>query len=99
VSAYPDRSKVFDSADALSEDDLLHYVVTNWDVLSLSDHYLGAWHDPKTGKVYLDVSVVKSDEAEAKALALAKDQIAYFDLVNMKSIDVNREAKSGQGSR
>ena len=95
VSPYPDRSKVF-AAASLSEDDLTGYIVKNWDLLQQPGHHLGAWHDPKTGKIFLDISVVKNSAKAAKALALKRDQIAYFDLGKGVSVDVNRQAKSGQ---
>ena len=97
VSPYPDRSKVLQAGD-LTEEDLTGYIVKNWDLLQQPGHHLGAWHDPKTGKVYLDISVVKNSAKAAKALALKRDQIAYFDLAKGVSVDVNRAAKSGQAA-
>jgi N-acetylglutamate synthase-like GNAT family acetyltransferase len=64
-------------------------------MLTQPEHYLGAWHDPASGKVYLDVSVVMQDQNRAHQLALDKDQIAYFDLGNFASVTVNAQATSG----
>jgi hypothetical protein len=100
VSAYPDRSKLITGIDGMTADALASrvtdYVIANMDLISQADHQLGGWHDPKNGKVYLDVVQVKSTAAEAESVALAHDQIAYYDIKAGKSVDVNRSAKSGQ---
>lgn len=102
VSPYPQRSKVIENVASLTPDaladKLTDYALANWDLLSQPGHHLGGWHDPKTGKVFLDVSVVKTSAKAAKALALKRDQIAYFDLSKGVSVDVNRAAKSGQAA-
>lgn len=72
-------------ADALSE-----FAAQNWDLLRKTGHYIGGWHHPKTGKVYLDISVVKKTAGEARQLALDSDQIAYFDLRRGKSVKLGR---------
>lgn len=97
LSVHPERSKVFASASEVTKQALAEYTIKNWDLLSQSGNHIGGWNDPQTGKVYLDVATVKPTAAEAEALALNHDQIAYFDLKAGKSIDVNRAAKSGQG--
>lgn len=98
LSPYPDRSFAKEVKD-LSLTDLAEYIVKNRDILSNQDHYLGAWHDPASGKVFLDVSVVSKDEEKAKKLALEKDQIAYFDLKKGVSVTVNPEALSGGAAK
>lgn len=94
VSPYPDRSFA-KPAQALKFADLVGYAKKNKDLLKQQDHYIGAWHDPDSGTVYLDVSVMADDEAKAAKLALEKDQIAYFDLAHGKSVTVNKSATSG----
>lgn len=94
LSPYPERSFAVNVND-LKITDLWDYVQKNGDLLAEQKHYFGAWHDPGTGKVFLDVSVVVQDENEAAELARAKDQIAYFDLVKGASVTVNRQATSG----
>lgn len=94
VSPYPQRS-VAVPVEKLSLRDLLDYQLDNADLLSQPDHCFGGWHDPGTGMVFLDVSVVKADEKEAHDLAMKHDQIAYFDLAKMTSVVVNRDATSG----
>jgi adenylylsulfate kinase-like enzyme len=94
LSIYPSRSFAKDVKE-LSFDDLVSYAIRNRDLFEKSDHFLGAWHDPETGKVFLDISVVTNDVDKAEQLARQHDQIAYFDLGTGKSVTVNREATSG----
>ena len=100
VSPYPERSKVLTGIAGLSPDALAEqvtdYVIANFDLLGQAGHSLGGWHDPETGKVFLDVVRVLDTEAEATQVARAKDQIAIYDLVGQRTITVNRQAKSGQ---
>lgn len=85
VATHPDRSKIF-TASTLTKEDLVNYVDDNWDLLQQAGEHLGAWHDPKTGKVWLDVSRVVADRAEAERLAREHKQIAFFDLKGGTSI-------------
>ena len=94
VSPYPERSKAFD-IEGFRPSDLMGYYANNRDVFRNPGHFLGAWHDKSSGKVFLDVSVVKRTRGEATRVALAKDQIAYFELVGLKSVTVNAGATSG----
>lgn len=94
VSPYPERSFAKPAAE-FSSNDLVDYIVKNRDLFADPEHYLGGWNDPESGKVFLDISVVKHDQAEAEKLAREKDQIAIFDLGSFNTITVNREATSG----
>jgi hypothetical protein len=94
VSIYPERSAAFDLAN-LRFSDLVNYYASNRDLIRRDGHYLGAWHDPKSHKIFFDVSVVRHTLGAARGDAIAKDQIAVFDLSKMKSIVVNPSAKSG----
>jgi hypothetical protein len=94
VSPYPDRSFAVALKD-FSFEDLVAYAQRNADLFENADHYLGGWNDPASGKIFLDVSVVSRTAAAARQLALANDQIAYFDLSRGASVTVNRSASSG----
>lgn len=94
ISIHPDRSFAADASD-LEYEDIESYILKNADLLSQESNYLGAWHDPASGKVFLDVSRVTNDPSEAHELALQYDQIAYFDLGKGASVTVNPEATSG----
>lgn len=94
VSTYPERSKGYDLKD-LKLVDLASYIVHNQDLLSQHDHYFGAWHDPESGKVFLDTVTVVNDPTTAYELAKENDQIAYHDLSTGKSVVVNPNATSG----
>lgn len=94
VSPFPDRSAAF-SMSEFKLADMVRYVQRNKDMLRREGHFLGAWHDPAGGKIFLDVSVVKRTRGEAARVARERDQIAYFDLGAMKSVTVNANATSG----
>lgn len=95
-SPYPERSKVVDAKE-LQFDDLVAFTMDNRDIFEDDDQaFLGLWHNPDDGKVYIDVSVVCTDAAEARADCEVNDQIAFFDLQTFESVTVNPDAKSGQ---
>lgn len=95
-SPYPERSKVVD-VDDLDYDTIIEYAEGNSDIFGDDDQaYLGLWHNPEDSKVYLDVSVVCTDAAEARADCEVNDQIAFFDLQTFESVTVNPDATSGQ---
>ena len=94
LSPYPDRSMAFSLSD-FRFGDLVSYYSRNKDILIRAGHYLGAWHDPASGKIFLDVSVVKQTRGDAARLARDKDQIAYYSLAEGKSVTVNPYATSG----
>ena len=94
LSIHPDRSVALDSK-TIQFRDLARYAASNADLLHQPGNHIGAWNDPASGKVFLDVSMVTNDKAQAEKLALQHDQIAYFDLSNFQSVTVNPDAKSG----
>jgi len=92
LSVYPQHSAVFEK---VTKRDLIDYIKKNRDLLRKPGNYLGAWHDPESGKVFLDISMVTQDKKEAERLCRKHDQIAYFDLNTFQSVTVNRAATSG----
>lgn len=92
VSIHKGRELVIDAKD-LNGVKLAEYVKKNADLLLTegSSDYLGAWHNPKDGKVYLDVSRHTFSRAKASLLGKQHDQEAYFDLGNGKSVDLKPE--------
>lgn len=95
-SPYPERSVEFSSVDDLTLSTYDEYCEKNKDLLSKENHYAGTWHDPATGKIYLDVSINTMDAKEARKQCEDNDQIAYFDLQDFTSVTVNQNATSGQ---
>lgn len=63
--------------------DLVNFIAGNHDVLEQPGIFLGAWID--AGTVYLDCSLVTSDEKLAFRLARENEQIAVFCFENMES--------------
>lgn len=68
VSPYADRSFAKDAKD-LQFADLARYVRDNKDALADPQNYVGAWHDPASDKIYLDISRVVGTHEEARELA------------------------------
>lgn len=67
---------------------LATFVRENARQLSQPNMWLGAWHNPDDGKIYLDVTEVfpKGSLESATAAGSARDQIAITDLSTFKSI-------------
>lgn len=55
---------------------------------NLSGHTLafGGWYDSESGLYYYDATVIFQDREEAIEAARANEQIAIFDLANLKEI-------------
>lgn len=87
LSVHPGHEKVLDIAD-VNLVSLAQYAKDNWTLLKQSGNYMGAWHNPDDHRVYLDVSTVVKTAHEAEALARQAHQLAYFDLVQGKSVTV-----------
>ena len=87
VAIAPERSITLDVEDA-REEDIETFLINNDDVLSEDGAHLGAWHDPATGIVHLDISKVESDREVALEIAEAADEIAIFDLSTFESVTV-----------
>lgn len=98
VSPYSERSKMFKTVKDMTVDDIANYVVRNFDKWLEKGHFLGGWHNPDNGNVFLDVVVGVKTHAEARKLAEENDQIAYYDMEAGNTVVVNKDAKSGQRS-
>lgn len=103
ASPYPEYSVVFENPEDVTLDSLLDFEekvnLQNEGIFSQEDVYIGLWNDPATGKIYLDVSKRYDTSEEARIACEQNDQIAYFDLQTFESVDVDREATSGQGEQ
>lgn len=86
VSVHPDCERVIDTAPGSGE--LAKYVIDHAPILSQRGRRFGGWHDPDTGLVHLDVSVVVESLNEALELARANDQLAVFDFAALESLPV-----------
>lgn len=93
-SPYPQYSKVI--TEDLTLDEFEQYCSDHSELLDKENHYIGMWHDPETGIKYLDISVNTQDATEARVQCAENDQIAYFDLQDFSSVEVNANATSGQ---
>lgn len=89
LSLHKDREQVFDAKDVTLVT-LAQYAKANQDLLSQSENYLGGWHNPQDGKIYLDVSTVVQHASEAERLGREAHQLAYFDLAHGQSVSVEQ---------
>lgn len=97
VAVFDDAETVF-APKPITEDDIFRYLKKHRDKFSDPEVYVGGWVDESDGKVYLDLSVVKSDRGEAMALASEHSQLAIFDLENTQAIDVQpRKTSESEG--
>ncbi len=85
VSCHKDREFTLTPAE-LTDSVLQNYLHENSDLLAMPDYFLGAWID--NGTLYLDVSKRVTSKAEAVRLCREHDQKAYFDLENLKTIEI-----------
>ncbi len=67
-------------ADSITQDDLVTYIRDHQDVLD-SDRAarLGGWHNPEDGQVYLDITKIVDDRAEAEAFMREQGQLSMLD--------------------
>lgn len=86
VATHPERSWEA-AADTVSAETVRTYAALNADLLNEDRNVLGGWHDPATHQVWLDVSTVVADEADAWRLAWAANQIAIFNLDTHETIN------------
>lgn len=99
ASPYPEYSKVYNDISELNMSSILDYmseIEEKTNVLNEKDTFLGLWNDPSSGKIYLDISKRYETAKEARISCENHDQIAYFDLQTFESVDVDRNATSGQ---
>jgi hypothetical protein len=92
VSPYPDREQAIRAED-LRPIHLLRYAKSNADLFAKDGHYMGAWHDPETGVVSLDVSVKTTSAEQARSLAEQHQQVAFYDAQMGSSVEVSTTAR------
>ena len=92
VSPYKTRERIYPASE-MKPQDFMKYYIDNYDMLSKAKHYFGAWHNKDDGNVYLDVAVVERTAKAAEKLSRDNDQLAYFDLKKMETINVAKAAK------
>lgn len=69
---------------------LRSYATDKASILQRDKAHLGAWWDDETDNLFLDISLVVSDLAEAEQLARDNDQLAIYHLDTGETINVGR---------
>lgn len=95
VSCHPERESVH-PVETVRRSDIRGFVKNNADLLNKDGHFYGAWHDPETGNLYLDISIGTESAEEARTVAKENDQIAFFDGQTMNSVRADGK-NEGQG--
>src|SRR5512146_81215 len=67
---------------------LVEYVVKNADLLNQEGNWLGTWHNPDDGMVYLDVSTVLYSPSDAEVQGRAHQQLSYYDISKKKVVPI-----------
>lgn len=80
VAIHPELSRVVSPGGQVKQA-LKDYVHDNPEAFEDPTNKFGAWHDPDTDQVWLDVSTVVSDRGEAVELGKRHNQIAIWDIV------------------
>lgn len=73
--------ETFFNDDAKAIDKVLDFIRANKGMLDEKDNFLGGWHDPDSGQIFIDISANVQDKAEAIALGKQNDQISIYDVV------------------
>jgi len=95
VSPYEERSKEIPRAEFGAES-VYQYASANRDLLKQPDHNLGGWHDTENDSIWLDVSVVKSNQADAVKVAKDHNQKAIFNLETFEEIPTGGTGRSSR---
>ncbi len=82
VSPFPDDSLIIDASvdNQELEDILTDYILSKASAFTDPSVHLGGWHDKQNDKIFFDLSVVVTDEAEARRMSETYNQLAYYDL-------------------
>ncbi len=94
LSVFPEHERKLESIDDATPEAIVDYVIDKWDaVKDIENVHVGAWWNKKSegnpdgdNKVYLDMSIILDDRAEAEKLAKEYRQLAIWDLGKGESI-------------
>ena len=85
VSMYPECEKIIPK-DKFTSSHVLLYYCNHVELLRQESNSLGTWLNTDNDMVYLDIVRTVSDKDEALTIAKDNNEIAIFDLLNMKEI-------------
>jgi hypothetical protein len=88
VATFPEKEQIVAEADF---ENLEEYIINNESLLSNPNNSFGAW--VSGGKTYYDIVVTLADKNEAMELGLKHNQLAIFDLKELKEIPLQKVAK------
>jgi len=76
----PSTNELFDSVDEVTPERLAQHRSIIDDHIRAPHWYQGAWHDPDTGNVHLDLSHATMDHRECHDEAKKHKQISYYHM-------------------
>lgn len=95
----PHAEKIFESSEEITQPAIQSYLDQHADFLSENPQlHLGGWIDPKTEKVYLDLSERFEDEASAVAAGVKHNQIAVWDIAGKREVRIRRDDEQRQAA-
>jgi hypothetical protein len=94
VSIYPDRSLVLQPGEKVTPQQLEEFINKNQDLLADKENSVGTWLDPDDKlRPYVDVSYTTRDQKLAEYAGWKYNQIAIWDLKNMKAVQTGGDGK------
>lgn len=89
LSINPERGRKFSNGRGYTRSALRRYIRRNLAFLKADRRlHVGAWRDPQTGDVWLDVSVVVPSLEQARSLAQEHGELALYGFAERRSIRV-----------
>ena len=85
VAMYPEKETII-PLENFNEESLKDFMIANFILLQDRRNSLGTWLDVDTDNVYLDISRTLKDKETALKIAKKYNQLAIFDLENLKEI-------------
>lgn len=93
VSAHQEHELVIRGSE-LTAEQMSNYIASKREIFDKDPKaQLGAWYDGKADKWYLDVSHLADSAEEARAVATANNQEAFYDLEKGETVYVKEESK------
>ncbi len=82
----PDKEVVFNNFQEFNQVSVNNFIVENLNLLKRDNYFIGTWI--YEGKIYLDISINLSSKSEAIKAGKKNNQLAIYDIVNCKSINL-----------
>lgn len=94
LSIYPEHERVLAPTNTREQlvSEINRYLMDKSELLAKPDHHFGSWRSPE-GNIYLDISVVVTDQRLARELATKHKQLAFYDLERGETVEVEPDSQ------